>query len=54
VEFIIRHDGKEKVIKLEPRTFKSGTKGFYFRDREVLPDGGNYHCQIIISKKEES
>lgn len=37
-------------IKLEPKTFKSGSSGFYFRERVVL-GGEDYHVQIIISKK---
>ena len=51
MEFLIRHNGKEKELKLEPHDFKSGTKGFYFRNREILPDGADYHVQIVISRK---
>jgi len=51
MEFVVRHNGKEKVILLEPKAFKSGTKGFYFRERMILPDGADYHCQIILSRK---
>ncbi len=32
------------------KTFSSGTKGFYFRDRIQL-GGKTYHVQIIISDK---
>lgn len=51
MEFLVRHDGKEKELKLEPHSFKSGTVGFYFRERVILPDGADYHVQVVISRK---
>lgn len=42
--------GEEVEIQLDEKTFKSGSTGFYFRDR-VDVGGVNYHCQIILSRK---
>lgn len=36
-------------VEAEPHTFKSGTEGFYFRER-VNIGGKSYHVQIIVSE----
>jgi hypothetical protein len=42
--------GTEKVtVEAEPKQFKSGTNGFYFRNR-VQIGKETYHAQIILSK----
>ena len=44
-------DPKDDVqFTVEPHTFKSGTVGWYFRDRVVL-NGVSHHTQITISRK---
>jgi hypothetical protein len=43
-------DGKVATVEAEEKTFKSGTSGFYFRDRVKL-NGESYHVQVIVSKK---
>jgi hypothetical protein len=49
VQFV---DDKGKVLaEVEPeaKTFKTGTKGFYFRGHtKIGPD--DYHVQLIVSK----
>lgn len=42
--------GEPVTIHAPDHTFKSGTTGYYFRER-VLIDGESHHVQIIISKK---
>jgi len=41
---------KEVELAIEPKVFKSGKAGYYFRDRVVLPDGLEHHVQIVISE----
>lgn len=41
--------GKTVEIEAEPHTFKSGTDGFYFRER-VNIGGKSYHVQVIVSE----
>lgn len=56
MKVIIEPEGKEQEtgekveVKLEERKFKSGSEGYYFRDR-VKVGGLDYYVQIIISKK---
>ena len=53
LRMILVPDGREdsKVeIDLDPKVFKSGSHGFYYREPTVI-DGGTYHVQVIISKK---
>jgi len=40
--------GKIAEVEAEPHSFKSGSDGFYFRER-VSIGGKSYHVQIIIS-----
>lgn len=42
-------DSKKVEIDLDPKTFKSGTVGFYHREPTVIA-GETYHVQVIISK----
>ena len=42
-------DEKPTEIKAEPHAFKSGSNGFYFRER-VNIGGKSYHVQMIISE----
>lgn len=42
--------GKPAVdVEVAPHTFKTGSEGFYFRER-VNIGGKSYHVQIIISE----
>ena len=52
MEVVLKSESGEEgvLIPLEAKTFKSGTKGFYFRDW-VTVDGQEYHVQVIISRK---
>lgn len=42
--------GKPVTVTASDHTFKSGTQGYYFRERVVI-DGESHHVQIIVSKK---
>lgn len=42
--------GEAVTVEAPDHTFKSGTSGYYFRER-VLIDGESHHVQIIVSKK---
>ena len=58
MQIVIREEGQEEStpflakIELEEKSFKSGSKGFYYRGRVKIGEE-NYYCQIIISRKEE-
>jgi hypothetical protein len=46
----IEIEGKTVEVEAQAKTFSSGTKGFYFRDRVKVGDK-TYHAQIILSDK---
>ena len=55
LRMILVPDGREdsKVeIDLDPKVFKSGSHGFYYREPTVI-DGGTYHVQVIVRKELE-
>ena len=50
LKVVLKGEKGDVEIEAEAKNFKSGTQGYYFRDRVEL-DGEDCHVQLIISRK---